>query len=216
MFVLRGLFALERVVALSAGPALLLAVVFPCCSAGEPDTNSTAVLRQVVPLLERVQRDQQAVRESFERWGTLQEEAFDRQTQLLRREQRVFSDRLSASLSVQRDQEIESLLDLGHSFLVIALVVAGVMLFALGAVAWSLLRVLNRIPMRAVALPRSLTGQDEAGLPILPDAQLAGAIEQLEKRLLELGELATRPANTAEQEAPSRTEEKRSLPGDFL
>ena len=167
----------------SAPPALAAVPVpaphAPALPSTGVDTNVGLLLREVMlPLIEQLQVEQRSLRESLARLAPEQERGLERQALHLRQEQRAMNDRLAISLSTQRDQEMDALLELGRSFLVVALAGAALMLLALGVVAWSLLRVVNRIPLSAVSWPRGGPGQDEAGLPILADAHLTGAIEQ--------------------------------------
>lgn len=208
-FSLLGICALGSAVALSAGVVGVPTNLFASVLAPE---NEPSAPNPVLLLLEQLREDQRAVREDLGELGARQEATLSQQARLLRDEYRS----LWASQSAQRDQELESLLDLGRWVLVIELTIGGVVLFAMAAVAWSLLRALQRPPPGAFRLPRPAVGQDEAGLPILPDAHLLQAIEQLEKRLLQLGEIASKPGAGVNRPGAPGTDSTGSLPGDFL
>lgn len=207
---LLGITALGQTIALSDG---VLPIPLDAFSPALVATDSPAVSSQVLPLLGELQQEQRSLRELIVRLATAQDAAFERASKTLREEQRA----MTARLTLQREQELETLLGTGRWLVLGAAAVGGVFLFLVASVGWSLLRALQRIPSASFQFHRPAVGQDEAGLPILPDAQLLQAIEQLEKRLLQLGEAALKPAANALARPPApRVEQPGPVPGDFL
>lgn len=207
---LLGMTALGQTIALSDG-----APAFPvdAFSAALVATDNPAPFSQVLPLLGELQQEQRSLREQIVRLVAAQDAAFERQSKSLREEQRA----MTARLTLQREQELETVLGTGRWLVLVAASVGGVFLFLVACVGWSLMRALQRLPSGSFQFHRPAIGQDEAGLPILPDAQLLQAIEQLEKRLLQLGEAALKPAANAVARQPApRAEQPGPIPGDFL
>lgn len=199
---------------------LVTALFLPAGSLGSvlvqltPNAEATSSVQQAVMLLERLQTDQQALREAINRLQLSQEIAFEREARALRDQHKS----ISARLAEDRDLQMESLNALGQVALTIVLAVTGVLLFAMGAVAWGLLRAFQRLPVRALGLPQVPTRPEVAGLTMLPDTQLANALAMLEKRILKLGETAARQAavSASGRTTPLPMETPAALPGDFL
>src|SRR5262245_46283152 len=209
-----GLAALGRAFAFSTAlfvpvglPASVLGQLFPEAHEGSVSADTGEVHRALV-LLERVREDQLNLSQAIAKLEAAQAASVERQAQAIRHHQINLARRLVA----EREQHQQSLEAMAQTVLTILFCVAGVMLFAMGAIAWSLLRALQKIPLRPL-LPQALAGPDEAGLPMLDDAQLLSAIAELEKRLLRLGEGVSRknspgPPDPGKAQAP--------FPGDFL
>jgi hypothetical protein len=136
-------------------------------------TDNPALSSQVLPLLGELQQEQRGLREQIVRLVAAQDVAFARQSKFLREEQRA----MTARLTLQREQELETVLGTGR-WLVLVAALRGRVPLPRGLVGWSLMRALQRLPSGA----SSFIGGDRtgrAGLPILPDAPLLQAIEQL-------------------------------------
>ena len=214
-----GLVALGRAFAVSTAlfapiglPASVFGQLFPDSSESGVSAEAVEVQRALI-LLERLHEDQTGLRQAIARLEATQVASVERQAQAIRHHQIALAKRLAS----ERTQQEQSLEAMAQMILTILFCVAGVILFAMGAIAWSLLRALQRLPLRPplahLPLPQLMAGQDETGLPIFQDAQLLSAIAELEKRLLRLGEGVSRKNPPA---TPDAGKASAPFPGDFL
>ena len=237
-FCSQGVSALAQLVALTISGF--------CASASDytfqPDTstNTSPALQQALSILDQIRREQRLLQEAFDRLGARQDVSFEQQAKAVSEQRRE----LVSSLMLQRDQEMESLNAVGRTIITAACSVAGLLLFAMAGVAWSLVRVLQRISACVIQMPSvqvPFPHPGESGASALLQSRFAAAIEQLEKSLLSLeaavvriapGQLvvgAARQGNPVRSGAslPPRTQFRampttvvpmpaEALPGDFL
>ena len=179
----QGVFALTHLVAFSISGL--------CASASDyifqPDssTNPPPALQQALSILDQLRREQRLLQEAIDRLGARQDASFDHQARKVREQRRE----LASSLMLQRDQEMESLNAIGRTTITAACIVAGLLLFAMAGVAWSLVRVLQGISARVLQMPSipvSFPHPADAGTSALLQTRFAAAIEQLERSLLSL------------------------------
>lgn len=190
-FCSQGVFALTQLVAFSVSGL--------CASASddtfqpESGTNAPAALRQALSLLDQLHREQRLLQDAIDRLGARQDASFDQQAKAVREQRRE----LAGSLLLQRDQEMEALNAIGRTTITAACIVAGLLLFAVAGVAWSLVRMLQRISARVLqvsSIPIALPQAVEAGASTLMQTRMAAAIEQLERSLLSLESAVVRIA----------------------
>ena len=182
LFCSQGVSALAHLVALSVSG--LCASASELALQAELGTNTPPGLQQAISLLDQLRRDQHLLQEAIDRLGARQDAAFGQQAKAVREQRRE----LASSLMLQRDLEMESLNAIGRTTITAACIVAGLLLFAMAGVAWSLVRVLQRISSRVIQMPSVQVSIPDSGEPgaALLQTRFAAAIEQLERSLLSL------------------------------
>jgi hypothetical protein len=182
-FCSQGVSALAHLVALSVSG--LCAAASDSVPQTEADTNTPPALQQALSLLDQLRREQRILQEAIDRLGARQDAAFDQQAKAVREQRREFA----GGLMLQRDQEMESLAAIGRTTITAACIVGGLLLFAMAGVAWSLVRVLQRITARVIqrpSVPVSFPVSGESAASALLQTRFSTAIEQLERSLLSL------------------------------
>ena len=210
------------IVALGRACAVSTALVFPGVSAASvigqlfpTPTNElsldTAAVERVIVLLERLNQDQTRLGDAIKRLEVSQLTAWERQLRTIRQHQSLLTERISA----ERDRDRQALDDLGRLALALLLSVAGALLFAMGAIAWSVLRALQRLSLPPL-VPRMMAGQETLGLSLGADAQLLSLVAELERRWLKLGESNNATANPVGSPNTPKASPGLGVPGDFI
>jgi hypothetical protein len=211
-----GIVALSRAFAVSTAlftPVGLAAQVFGQLlpvTQNEPSPD-TGVAERATALLEQLHQDQTRLQDAVRRLEDTQQTGWDRQTRAIRQYQTIFAERLSA----QRDQDRQSIEEVARTALTILFSVAGALLFAMVAVAYSVLRALQRLQMRPW-MPQLVMEQGSLSAGQQADAQLLSLMDELERRWLKLTMMpgpagAGSPSNHSKPAHPPTM-----FPGDFL
>jgi len=207
------------IVALGRAFAVCTSLSIPFGSAGQALGQSLAVFQggpspdtgseeRAIVLLERLQQEQSRLNEAVRKLEATQLAALEHQARTIRQHQNVITERFAA----ERDRDRQNLEQLGTMAFTLLLSVAGALLFAMAAMAWSVLRALRRLPAPAL-LPQVEVGQGSLALPASLDAQLLSLAAELERRWLKFGESG--PAIVPTDGLKSVTAPT-SVPGDFL
>ena len=174
---------------------------------GGPSPDTGSVERAIV-LLERLQQEQSRLNEAMRKLEATQLAALEDQARAIRQHQNVIIERFAA----ERDRDRQNLEQLGTMAFTLLLSVAGALLFAMAAMAWSVLRALRRLPAPPL-LSQVEVGQGSMALPVSLDAQLLSLAAELERRWLRFGESGPAIVPT---DGLKSVKAPTSVPGDFL
>jgi len=210
-----GFVALGRAFAVSTAlitPSSLAAQVFNPWSPEAEQENSaaTGAVQQAVALLEQLRHDQARLADAVRRLEAGQATGWERQARAIRHHQDAIAERLS----VERERDRQAQEELGRMVLTLSLSVAGALLFAMIAVAWSVLRALQRLTARSL-LPQMVAPDGAMSLSMHADPQLLSLVAELEKRWLKVEEPGRRSAEAESADTESGKASK-MFPGDFL